>query len=99
VPVVAAAEGKTEIALAPGKRVRIRFISESMMFHPMHLHGHTLQVLQASGPGARKDTVLVPPKPTVEADFDTDSPGRWIVDCHNDYHLEFGMATFVEYNG
>ena len=90
---------KNGIAVAPGKRVRIRFISESMMFHPMHLHGHTFQVRQPTGPGARKDTVLVPPKQTVEVEFDTDNPGRWIVHCHNDYHLDNGMATFLEYTG
>jgi FtsP/CotA-like multicopper oxidase with cupredoxin domain len=85
------------LSLTPGKRVRIRFISESMMFHPMHLHGHTFQVAQPNGPGARKDTVLVPPLGTVAVDFDTDNPGRWIVHCHNDYHLNSGMATFVYY--
>ncbi len=106
---------KNGIALDPGKRVRVRFVSESMMFHPMHLHGHTFQVVQGAGPGARKDTVLgarkdtvlgarkdtvlVPPKQTVEVDFDTDNPGRWIVHCHNDYHLDGGMATFFEYTG
>jgi FtsP/CotA-like multicopper oxidase with cupredoxin domain len=87
------------IALAPGKRVRLRFVSESMMFHPMHLHGHTFEVVGRAGSGPRKDTVLVPPKQTVEVDFDTDNPGRWIVHCHNDYHLDGGMATFVEYAG
>ncbi|MDT5016415.1 MAG: multicopper oxidase, partial [Mycobacterium sp.] len=90
---------KHGIALPPGTRVRVRFISESMMFHPMHLHGHTFQVVQPDGRGARKDTVLVPPRQTVEVDFDTDNPGRWIVHCHNDYHLGGGMATFVEYAG
>jgi FtsP/CotA-like multicopper oxidase with cupredoxin domain len=83
------------ISLAKGKRVRLRFVSDSMMWHPMHLHGHTFQVVG----GPRKDTVLVPPKQTVEVDFDTDNPGRWIVHCHNDYHLNSGMATFVEYAG
>jgi FtsP/CotA-like multicopper oxidase with cupredoxin domain len=81
------------IPLAAGERVRIRFVSDSMMFHPMHLHGHTFQVVG----GPRKDTVLIPPKQTVEVDFDTDNPGRWIVHCHNDYHLNGGMARFVEY--
>jgi len=46
---------------------------------------------------ARKDTVLVPPKQTVEVDFDTNNPGRWISHCHNTYHLEAGMAFFLEY--
>ncbi|MDT5076248.1 MAG: multicopper oxidase, partial [Mycobacterium sp.] len=87
------------IALSAGKRVRLRFISESMMFHPFHLHGHTFQVVQPGGKGPRKDTVLVPPEQTVEVDFDTDNPGRWIVHCHNEYHLDGGMATFVEYTG
>ncbi|MGY4867866.1 multicopper oxidase family protein [Mycolicibacterium elephantis] len=81
----------------PNQRVRIRYVNESKMFHPMHLHGHTFQVMGPSAPLARKDTVLVAPLRTVEIDFDTDNPGRWITHCHNTYHLEAGMATFVEY--
>ena len=80
-----------------GQRVRIRYVNESKMFHPMHLHGHTFQVIRPTGRTARKDTVLVPPLQTVEVDFDTDNPGRWLVHCHNTYHLEAGMATFVHY--
>ncbi|MCB0950444.1 MAG: multicopper oxidase family protein [Mycobacterium sp.] len=79
------------------QRTRIRYINESMMFHPMHLHGHTFQVHGADGPRARKDTVLVPPQATVVADFDTDNPGNWITHCHNEYHLEAGMATYLQY--
>jgi FtsP/CotA-like multicopper oxidase with cupredoxin domain len=37
--------------------------------------------------------VLVPPKQTVEADFDTNNPGRWISHCHNTYHLAPNRAT------
>ena len=96
------------VAVKPNQRVRLRFINESMMFHPFHLHGHTFQVMAADAtsrgaaanvPKARKDTVLVPPMQTVEVDFDTDNPGRWITHCHNTYHLETGMAFFVEYVG
>jgi FtsP/CotA-like multicopper oxidase with cupredoxin domain len=87
------------ITVGAGKRVRLRFANDSMMFHPMHLHGHTFQVVRPGGPGPRKDTVLVPPMTTVEVDFDTNNPGKWIVHCHNEYHLESGMATFVEYTG
>lgn len=83
------------LEVASGQRVRIRYINESKMFHPMHLHGVTSQVLRRNGPAARKDTVLVPPLATVEIDFDADNPGRWINHCHNTYHLESGMATFV----
>ncbi len=35
-------------------------VNESMMFHPIHLHGHTFEVVGRNGPRARKDTVLVP---------------------------------------
>ena len=79
--------------------MRIRYINESKMFHPMHLHGVTSQVLRRHGPAARKDTVLVPPLATVEIDFDTNNPGRWITHCHNTYHLEAGMASFIYYTG
>ncbi len=81
------------IPLQAGTRVRMRYVNESSMYHPMHLHGQTFQVVG----GPRKDTVLVPPKQTVEVDFDTANPGRWIVHCHNDYHLNAGMAAFIEY--
>jgi FtsP/CotA-like multicopper oxidase with cupredoxin domain len=48
-----------------------------------------------NGPAARKDAVLVAPLQTIDIDFDTDNPGRWITHCHNAYHLESGMATFI----
>ena len=32
-------------------------------------------------------------------DFDADNPGRWITHCHNTYHLEAGMATFISDSG
>lgn len=85
------------LAVTTNERVRVRLISESMMFHPIHLHGHTFQVLQPTHAGPRKDTVLVAPMQTVEFDFDANNPGRWITHCHNDYHLDSGMATYIYY--
>jgi multicopper oxidase len=85
------------VAVKSNQRVRIRFINDSMMFHPFHLHGHTFQVMNGKTPKARKDTVLVPPKQTVEVEVDTNNPGKWISHCHNTYHLEAGMAFFIEY--
>ena len=85
------------VPVKPNQRVRVRFVNESMMFHPFHLHGHTFQVMNADTPGARKDTVLVAPQQTVEMEFDTDNPGKWITHCHNTYHLEAGMAFFFAY--
>ncbi|MGY1943979.1 multicopper oxidase family protein [Nocardia asiatica] len=80
-----------------GQRVRLRFINTTMMFHPMHLHGHTFQVVTASGAGPRKDTSIVLPMQTLEVDFDTDNPGQWMVHCHNAYHGEAGMMSVLSY--
>ena len=87
------------VPVKPNQRVRIRFINESMMFHPFHLHGHTFQVMNTGVAKARKDTVLVPPKHDRGGRLRHEQSGQWISHCHNTYHLEAGMAFFVEYAG
>ncbi|MBE1495897.1 FtsP/CotA-like multicopper oxidase with cupredoxin domain [Amycolatopsis lexingtonensis] len=77
-----------------GQRVRLVFRNGTMMWHPMHLHGHTFQ-LGAAGP--RKDTAIVLPGRTVACDFDAGNPGQWMIHCHNTYHAESGMATVLGY--
>ncbi|MFJ6375395.1 multicopper oxidase family protein [Pseudarthrobacter oxydans] len=77
-----------------GERVEVKFINETDMWHPMHLHGHTFQV---GAGGARKDTVIVGPKQTVTVIFDADNPGQWLVHCHNAYHAEQGMMALFSY--
>ena len=77
-----------------GQRVRLRFQNMSMMFHPMHVHGHTFGLVQG---GARKDTVIVRPMQTVEVDLDATNPGQWATHCHNIYHAETGMMTTLAY--
>ncbi|WP_454852339.1 multicopper oxidase family protein [Promicromonospora soli] len=77
-----------------GERVRLRFINETMMFHPMHLHGHTFGLVDG---GARKDTVIVRPMETLEVDLDADNPGQWALHCHNILHGEAGMMTTLSY--
>ena len=85
-------------AVRQGQRVRLVFDNRSGMFHPMHLHGHTFQVLtDGSRQGPRKDTVLVPPHASVAVDFDADNPGQWLSHCHNVYHGEAGMMTVISY--
>ncbi|WP_024795012.1 multicopper oxidase family protein [Tomitella biformata] len=85
------------LEVSTGQRVRLRFINQTMMFHPMHLHGHTFQVVDGADSGARKDTSIVLPNQTVEVDFDAVNPGQWLVHCHNLYHGEAGMMTSVSY--
>jgi len=78
-----------------GSRVRLQMTNESMMAHPMHIHGHTWS-LPANG-GLRKDTVLVLPMQTITADLHADNPGKWAYHCHNIYHAEIGMMTSLQY--
>lgn len=80
-----------------GERVRLRFQNQSMMWHPLHVHGHTLQVRNPSGTGPRKDTMAVLPMTEVVADLDATNPGQWMVHCHNVYHMEAGMMTRLSY--
>jgi len=83
-----------------GQRVTLSFKNASMMWHPMHLHGHTFEVLTADGrPGARKDTVIVLPMQQLRVAFVADNPGEWMLHCHNTYHQEAGMMTSLNYTG
>ena len=81
-----------------GQRPTITFDNTTMMYHPMHLHGHTFQMIKADGsPGARKDTVIVLPKQKSKAVLIADNPGLWQLHCHNTYHREAGMQTLLDY--
>jgi FtsP/CotA-like multicopper oxidase with cupredoxin domain len=81
-----------------GQRVRLTLSNTSMMWHPMHLHGHTFQVVKADGsPGARKDTVIVLPMHKLAVNLIADNPGEWMLHCHNTYHMEAGMMTSLNY--
>ncbi|WP_125610014.1 multicopper oxidase family protein [Specibacter cremeus] len=77
-----------------GERVEVKFVNDTMMWHPMHIHGHTFQV---GATGARKDTVIVRPKQIVTVQFDADNPGQWLFHCHNAYHAERGMMGVFSY--
>lgn len=85
------------IRVESGERVRLRLNNKSMMFHPMHLHGHTFAVVGRGHQGFRKDTVNVLPMQKLEIDLQTDNPGQWLAHCHNVYHGELGMMTVVSY--
>ena len=84
----------TALQVHRGERVRLEFRNQSMMWHPIHLHGHTFALTEG---GARKDTVNVLPGETRVVELDADNPGQWMLHCHNTYHLERGMATVLSY--
>jgi len=86
------------LLIRQGDRVEVEMKNETMMWHPMHLHGHFFRVLQGAGELCPlKHTVNVAPRETVKFEFTADNPGRWIFHCHNLYHLEAGMARVFEY--
>ncbi|MEV7026790.1 multicopper oxidase domain-containing protein, partial [Kitasatospora sp. NPDC093558] len=83
--------------VASGERVRLEFRNATDMWHPVHLHGHTFELVSQDGGGPRKDTAIVLPGTTLAVDFDADNPGLWMVHCHNVYHAETGMMTVLGY--
>jgi FtsP/CotA-like multicopper oxidase with cupredoxin domain len=83
-----------------GQRVMVNMTNNTMMSHPMHLHGHAFQVVALNNTpinGAVRDTVLVPPMGRVLIAFDADNAGRWALHCHNMYHMAAGMMTEIRY--
>ena len=83
-----------------GERVEILMRNRSMMAHPMHLHGHTFQVVAIGNrriSGAMRDTVLVEPMESVAIAFDADNPGRFAFHCHHLYHMASGMMSTLAY--
>jgi FtsP/CotA-like multicopper oxidase with cupredoxin domain len=91
------ADGVT-LPVRRGERIRLVVENQTMMWHPIHLHGHTFEVAgDGAAPGARKDTVVIPAMGTVTVEFVADNPGQWALHCHNIYHAEAGMVTVVTY--
>ncbi len=83
-----------------GERVRLGYGNQSMMPHPMHLHGHFFRVVNPALPPDLwifKDTLIVDQMQRIDVEFVADNPGRWFHHCHNLYHMEAGMANVVMY--
>jgi FtsP/CotA-like multicopper oxidase with cupredoxin domain len=88
------------IDVSKGEWVRFHLTNQSMMAHPMHLHGHFFQLQNGTGRGPFKDTVLVEPHMgEARFDFVADNPGDWLFHCHIVYHMESGMARVISYQG
>jgi CopA family copper-resistance protein len=79
-----------------GERLRITLVNDSMMTHPIHLHGMWSEVEDASGNfQVRKHTVNVQPGQKLSYAVTADAPGRWAYHCHLLYHMEAGMMREV----
>ena len=80
-----------------GERLRINMINDTMMSHPIHLHGMWMD-LYAGGnldDNPRKHTVVVQPAELITVDITADAPGQWAFHCHLLYHMEAGMFRTV----
>ncbi|QBM75953.1 copper resistance system multicopper oxidase [Sphingomonas sp. AAP5] len=84
------------IPFLEGERVRINLINDSMMGHPIHIHGHFFELVTGHGDHApRKHTVIVQPGGKVTWDFTADAVGDWAFHCHLLYHMHAGMMRTV----
>jgi CopA family copper-resistance protein len=84
------------IPFIEGERVRVNLINDTMMSHPIHIHGHFFELVTGHGDhGPRKHTVIVQPGGKVTWDFTADAVGDWAFHCHLLYHMEAGMMRIV----
>ena len=85
----------TPLKVKYGERIRIKFINDSMMAHPMHLHGMFMQLEngQTAAEMPNKHTLIVPPGKTVTALLTADELGEWAIHCHLLYHMSAGMMN------
>ena len=83
-----------------GERVRLTLVNDTMMEHPIHLHGMWFHIQNGHGPLApRKHTMLVKPAERVSLDITADAPGQWAMHCHLLFHMELGMFRVVKVLG
>jgi len=79
-----------------GERVRVTLVNDTMMTHPIHLHGHFFELVTGKGDHApRKHTVNVQPGGKVTFDLTADARGDWAFHCHLLYHMHAGMMQVV----
>ncbi|EAT15136.1 multicopper oxidase domain-containing protein [Desulfuromonas acetoxidans] len=87
-----------DIRIRQGEVVRFMMVNRTMMYHPMHLHGHFFRVINGQGDRSPlKHTVIVEPMSTTVIEFDANEVGDWFFHCHLLYHMESGMARMVHY--
>ncbi|MEA3247071.1 MAG: copper resistance system multicopper oxidase [Gemmatimonadota bacterium] len=90
-------DARDPIPIGMHERVRITFVNDTMMEHPIHLHGMWMVLENGAGERQpRKHTVNVKPAERVSVLVEPDVPGRWALHCHILYHMETGMFRVVE---
>lgn len=90
-------EAKQPIPFRYGERLRFTFVNDTMMAHPLHLHGMWMELENGNGHFIpRKHTVNVKPAERVSVAITADAPGRWAFHCHLLLHMEMGMFRVIE---
>jgi len=79
------------------ERVRVTLVNETMMAHPIHLHGHFFELVNGADHMHQplKHTVIVQPGGTATFDLTANEPGDWAFHCHLLYHMHAGMMQVV----
>ncbi len=79
-----------------GERLRLVLVNDTMMPHPIHLHGMFMELVNGNGEfNPRKHTVVVKPAERLSLDITADEPGHWAFHCHLLYHMHAGMMHSV----
>ncbi|HEX8269605.1 MAG TPA: multicopper oxidase domain-containing protein [Flavobacterium sp.] len=87
-----------KILIKKGENIRITMYNNSMMRHPMHLHGHDFRVINGQGDYApMKNTIDIMPMETDTIEFAATESGDWFFHCHILYHMMSGMGRIFSY--
>lgn len=90
-------QARTPIPFAFGERLRLVFVNDTMMEHPIHLHGMWMELENGGGAHQpRKHTVSVKPAERLTVAVTADAPGQWVLHCHLLLHMDLGMLRVVE---
>lgn len=94
------------INVKKGDLVKVKLVNNSPagVNHPMHLHGHSFQVLSKNGNPVKgspivKDTINLEPGDEYVVAFKADNPGNWLFHCHDLHHATAGMIDVIKYDG
>ena len=85
------------IRFAFNERVRVKLVNDTMMAHPIHLHGHFFELVNGAPVDRQplKHTVVVQPGSSAQFDLTANEPGDWAFHCHLIYHMHNGMFQVV----
>lgn len=88
-------EVKGPVHFKYGERIRLILVNDSMMNHPIHLHGMWMELENGNYPPPRKHTISLKPSEKVSLLISADAPGNWAFHCHLLYHMDAGMFRVV----